>query len=975
MAEAVGLVLGVVGIIGTFKSCVDLLALFSSNSSFGRDHQILDTKLHVQKALLLQWAKRVRLVHPDYDKRLDDPTTQSTISRILAGIQQLLSESTVLEKRYGLRAASSSSSLPLRLESGIDGMTSARMDRFNRHFQQLKLDITENGKAISASKKMRWVIADKDKFEKLVQELSDFVSGLNQLVPETSETKLSSTSKFMAIKDVSQLDDAKSLALIYDATFDNQGHMAQVAAEKLDDLHTQEILDTLWFHSLDHRRYAVTTAHDETFQWALEHTTGSESQDEEVKWDDLRYWLEFENGIYWISGKAGSGKSTLMKYLYHHKTTSALLSKWAGLTPLSIGSFFFWNLGTPEQKSLSGLLRAILHQILSVERYLVPELLPTMWQDAQRRERTRLNVPTDAELNYAIEILCSDNILSRSFCFLIDGLDEFDGDYHRGASLVQRLAQNSRVKIVVSSRPIPSCVVAFSKFPKLRLQDLTRGDIAAYIQSTIGSHPYMEHLAASNDAPTQYIVDQLMEKASGVFLWVILACRSVVEGFAACDNIHELRRRIDELPKELEDLFKHMLKRIEPRYHGQMAKMLKIRHQKQDTGIEHTGIAHSVHFLPWAMLDDFDLDLKKSRLLEVPLPEARSAMCRVAEGRLRSRCGGLLEIKPCLRKLCQCGSDQINKHDTVVDSTVEFIHRTMAEFLDNPETWELACLRIEDAAFDANAALSVISLQMAEITLQSNFKYESQLSTFTEDAIIYASRADKAMGNEGLVVLSILRGISKVIPQSTPRIQDVHISPLILAVEARMINCVKYLLKSSGDSHCGLPLLHHALCRPGSRSKYGMRCCREMIHTLLLEGCQPNEQFKDEDGADTTPWQEWLQELNFASGFETIAHSLNIIKELIKFGANLDPPDLEPIDKIIKGHLKNIHDKYGRQNLDRAKRVIKYVEDIRKIRSGKTYASKIPPKEKVKKRKRQTPEEQDDDDELQPSSLKQARVV
>ncbi|KAI0974215.1 prion-inhibition and propagation-domain-containing protein [Xylaria arbuscula] len=973
MAEAVGLVLGVVGIIGTFKSCVDLFALFSSNSSFGRDHQILDTKLHVQKALLLQWAKRVRLVHPDYDKRLDDPTTQSTISRILAGIQQLLSESALLEKRYGLRAAGSSSSLPLRLESGIDEMTSSRMDWFNRHFQQLKIDIAENGKTVSASKRMRWVIADKDKFEKLVQELSGFVSGLNQLVPETSETRQSSTSKFMAIKDISQLDDAKSLALIYDATFDNQGHMAQAAAEKLD-LYAQEILDKLWFRSLNDRRYAVTTAHHETLHWALERTKGSQAQDEEVEWDDLRYWLESENGIYWISGKAGSGKSTLMKYLHDHETTSTLLSKWAGSIPLSIGSFFLWNLGTSEQKSLSGLLRAILHQVLSAERHLVSELLPTMWQDVQRRDRASLNDPTEAEVHFAIEKLCSHNVLSRSFCFFIDGLDEFNGDHYRGASLVQKLAENPRVKIMVSSRPIPSCVLTFSKFPKLQLQDLTRGDIAAYIQSTIGSHPYMEQLAVSNAAGTEYVVDQLTDKASGVFLWVILACRSVVEGFAACDNIQELRRRIDELPKELEDLFKHMLRRVEPRYHSQMAKMLRICHQKQDISTVGIEFAQSIHILPWAMLDDFGLNLKESRLLEVPLPRERSAMCRVAEGRLRSRCGGLLEIKPCFRKLCQCGSRQINKHDTVVDSTVDFIHRTMSEFLDNPETWKLACLRIEDAAFDANAALSVISLHMARITLQSSFTYRGQSRSFTENAITYASRADKALGNEGLVVLSILKEISKAVPQSTPEIREAQISPLILAVEAGVVNCAKYLLKWSRDAHSGLPLLHHAICRPVLGSAYPKPWSYEMIHVLLLEGCQPNEQFQDDIKVDTTPWHCWLSKTRRSA---TDLRNLEITEEFIKRGASLDPPGLEPVDTIIRRKLKNIdiftHE--GREQLARVERFLEFVEDIREGRTGKTYASEIPHKYTTGKRKRQATSEEEETDKFAPLRHKQARVV
>jgi hypothetical protein len=52
----------------------------------------------------------------------------------------------------------------------------------------------------------------------------------------------------------------------------------------------------------------------------------------------------------------------------------------------------------------------------------------------------------------------------------------------------------------------------------------------------------------------------------------VLACRSVLDGFAAYDSIKELSQRINELPPELEQLFQHMLRGVEPRYYQQTAK-------------------------------------------------------------------------------------------------------------------------------------------------------------------------------------------------------------------------------------------------------------------------------------------------------------------------------------------------------------------------------------------------------------------
>jgi hypothetical protein len=63
--------------------------------------------------------------------------------------------------------------------------------------------------------------------------------------------------------------------------------------------------------------------------------------DDKTKFRDIEYdysvrepflhWLSAGNGIFHISGKLGSGKSTLMKFLCDHGRTTAELQKWAGM--------------------------------------------------------------------------------------------------------------------------------------------------------------------------------------------------------------------------------------------------------------------------------------------------------------------------------------------------------------------------------------------------------------------------------------------------------------------------------------------------------------------------------------------------------------------------------------------------------------------------------------------------------------------
>jgi len=65
------------------------------------------------------------------------------------------------------------------------------------------------------------------------------------------------------------------------------------------------------------------------------------------------------------------------------------------------------------------------------------------------------------------------------------------------------------------------------------------------------------------------MLEEIVSKSSGVFPWVVLACRSLISGFADYDRLPELRRRIDELPSELEDMFQHMLKNVKERHRQQ----------------------------------------------------------------------------------------------------------------------------------------------------------------------------------------------------------------------------------------------------------------------------------------------------------------------------------------------------------------------------------------------------------------------
>jgi hypothetical protein len=93
----------------------------------------------------------------------------------------------------------------------------------------------------------------------------------------------------------------------------------------------QRILNSLAFSDMHSRFDAVDTAHYKTFEWIFEDTPGVEDGERDPSArESFIHWLSSGKGIFHVSGKLGSGKSTLMKFLCDHDRTEAELQKWAG---------------------------------------------------------------------------------------------------------------------------------------------------------------------------------------------------------------------------------------------------------------------------------------------------------------------------------------------------------------------------------------------------------------------------------------------------------------------------------------------------------------------------------------------------------------------------------------------------------------------------------------------------------------------
>ncbi|KAM0549435.1 hypothetical protein ACHAPJ_009421 [Fusarium lateritium] len=711
--EIAGLTLGAVALISLFKDCVDLFSMITAARQLGEDAAIMDTKLDVEKMLFLQWSDRVGLLKQhEVEHPLSNPGTQQIVSRVLTSIKVLLSEGEALQKVYGLRKVDSTDSPhPTRTKPRVySGASAFGMSRFLREFEKLNItsrqqvDPAHPSRISNASKRIRWIIVDKEKFDSLISNLSYFNSSLAALVPLTSTSALASSKE-----DLSHVNSLAELNTIIKASANLQPTVEEAAIVTRRTLIQSQVLQRLWFRWYDDRRLNVKDPHFETLHWALD------PPDDYLKWDDLNTWLQMSSGIYWISGKAGSGKSTLMKHLHGHQRTHDLLNTWAGHSELVLASFFFYALGRSEQKSQSGLLRSLLYQILKHDKESIETVLPIMWSETcyanEDNPLATLSIPSVAEMTVALKSLCASCDANKKLCLLIDGIDEYEGQDLDVASFIREIGSFPNVKILVSSRPHPAFVSAFSRNPKMNLPDLTKHDIASYVDNNVTSHPYMVTLAQIEPDNVKAITTPLVDKAAGVFLWVVLACRSVVEGCDDYSTVSDLKARVDELPKEVEDLLQHLLDQINPRWEQEAMKLMNLVYTNQC----HEDIDPIPTLgLYLACEQGLEVDIHSSRinLEKVPVHQV-TAKCDIMEGRLRSRCCGLIEVQwKAYEEHEFCGHDDGEINGCIRVGSVGFMHRTVYDLLSQPHVSEREFGKIRDKGFRSYTILSTLWCQL-----------------------------------------------------------------------------------------------------------------------------------------------------------------------------------------------------------------------------------------------------------------------
>jgi NACHT domain len=648
------------------------------------------------------------------------------------------------------------------------------------------------------------------------------------------------------------------------------------------------ILKSLTYPAMTHRYEQILEAYQQTFDWMF-----ASSNTAQVPWSNFVDWLENHGGIYWVNGKAGSGKSTLLKYIFEDGRTRKHLKTWAGNVPLCSASFFFWNSGTPEQKSQTGLMRALVYEILRQYPDLIPIALPLYWSEVYSREINKsAAIPeqrhTLRQLMDIFKVLTRQTIIPLKLCLFIDGLDEFDGDHEEIAELFSTFATVENIKLCLSSRPLVVFQDTFRSCSGLRLQDLTQRDIEYFVTHKMHCSSAFKALSIREPEAASALIHNVVRKADGVFLWVKIVVKSLINGMRNRDRPQDLQLRLDQLPREIEPLYEHLFSKITPNYLEWASKAFQIVRAARDH-YKHLSNSERTDQKPLCLLEFLLAIDENIEIKDMPRygSEALKLRCEDANVHLTARCAGFLEVW--------------TVHPDESGDEIQYLHRTARDYIERSDVWAQLLVRTSHSSFDP--AESMLKSRVSLLTLQHRGGVDRNVSNLARSAMIYAYYAYRQTQRPQTVMLDHLGKILAAYPMSTAGL-DQKLSHAKGMERNKAILCLAVMYDMAGyigekmSSEIGgvssktiLPasLLYFlmTLTEDGPVNTYPQPSAK-MVSLLLENGGDPNERYFDSPSA----WESALMCINRsqyqpsrASPEDRLAY-IRIMSLLVKAGAD-----------------------------------------------------------------------------------------
>lgn len=265
---------------------------------------------------------------------------------------------------------------------------------------------------------------------------------------------------------------------------------------------------------------------------------------------------EDHNSILWITGKPGTGKSTLLSHIIQN-----LEDRTVEIPRTTVASFFFNEPQDTTYTTAGSLLQSFVFQILSQIPSAMSDFIPLLSQ--QRDFFTTLDESgdkwrpwTSKNLNGLFENYLIKISETHRLCFFVDALDECPEEDSSGilsllSSIDSSLLKNP-IKLCITSRPHRYLEASYRpRHRRIILENENTADIQRFIRFRIAQFPKRKR--------EELILNEILEKASGVFLWakIVVDVLKHLKG-----TIEMLESSLWDIPSDLGGLYRFVLDRF-----------------------------------------------------------------------------------------------------------------------------------------------------------------------------------------------------------------------------------------------------------------------------------------------------------------------------------------------------------------------------------------------------------------------------
>jgi hypothetical protein len=399
------------------------------------------------------------------------------------------------------------------------------------------------------------------------------------------------------------------------------------------------------------------------------------------------------------------------------------------------------------------------------------------------------------------------------------------------------------------------------------------------------------------------LVNDVVNAAKGVFLWVFLVVRSLLEGLVNSDRLIDLKERLRLIPTDLNEYFERILFTVDNLYRRQTAQIFEVAITAHDR----------LHLMGYWFVDQRDTGLSE-RLGTAPVSsDATKGRLKQMRKRLNACCKGLLEVQSIgpVEDPDSFSPEALSNWDLW---NVDFLHRTVRDFLRIPDTQKLI-KKWTIADFDTDLVICEAMIAIIKVSPQEESQFRTHgpvwkavdillhhltvledRSEAIEKEISLIDELDRTLKIQqravGEVYEQVLSSWHWLPGQPSGLLKIVNDKPSILHEAVRLGLC-RYVSTKLDTQHPPNPQVLNSLLdialTPIYADENRYLVNLNMVRLLLTKGAKPNAVY-----GHGTIWSLFLEHL-LSNGIPRVIQrdsdfmerSYRVIEELLKHEANV----------------------------------------------------------------------------------------